>query len=190
MNTNDCCKGFTLIELIVIILILGVLAVTAAPRIMNINNSARVASLDSIAAAMESVITQVNSKAYIQGLTPDLVYSGNPNQSEYVIDFGIGSVEVDWATLCPESEGESADALTMLDFLTLETSGNLTTAIGNRHTVIGFNHSFSSGQLNSQNINTLPTGCYVIYDSFGGRTGGTCPTGGCVCSVRVENSDC
>lgn len=46
-------------------------------------------------------------------------------QTGYLIDFGIGAVEVNGATLCPESIGEVSDALTMLDFITLSTNGDL-----------------------------------------------------------------
>jgi len=183
-------SGFTLIELTVVIVLLGILAIFAAPKFLNLKQSAKAAVLEAIAGAMEGVITQVNAKAYTSNLVPSTTYSGNPNQTEYVIDFGIGSVEVDWATLCPESEGESADSLTMFDFLTLDTTGGLTTAIGNRHTVIGYDYSFSTSELNSQNLTSLPDGCYVIYDSFGGRDNNVCPSEGCVCTVRVVNTNC
>ncbi|MBN3574061.1 type II secretion system protein [Vibrio neptunius] len=180
--------GFTLIELISVVVILGIVAVVAAPKFLNIQTSARAATIEGIANAMEGVVNQVSAKAYVNGLTPS---TSNPgNQQDYILDFGIGTVEVDWGALCPESEGESGDALTMLDFMTLSTTDDLTTAIGNRHTVIGFEHSFSATELNSSNITTLPQGCYVIYDSFGGRSSGTCPAEGCVCTVRVENTNC
>ena len=61
------------------------------------------------------------------------------DQGDYVIDFGIGRVEVDWGTLCPESEGDEGDEgdkLDMIDFLTLSEDDNLTSAVGNRHTVV------------------------------------------------------
>ncbi|NVD08720.1 prepilin-type N-terminal cleavage/methylation domain-containing protein [Vibrio sp. JPW-9-11-11] len=186
MNRN----GFTLIELVVVIVILGILAVVAAPRFLNLQSSAKVATLDGIASAMDGAIVQVQAKAAIKGLTPSTENPGGTDQANYVIDFGIGSVEVDWATLCPESEGESGDALNMLDFLALATNDNLTAAVGNRHTVVGYQHDFSESDLNSANIVTPPAGCYVLYDSFGGREGGVCPAEGCECTVRIEESEC
>lgn len=183
-------NGFTFFELVIVVIVLGVLAVAAIPRFFNLQTSARTAVIDGISDAMKGVIVQVQSKAIIEGLVPSAQNPGGSNQTDYVIDLGIGSVEVDWATLCPESIGEAGDALTMFDFLTLSTNEGLTSAIGNRHTVIGFEYSFSASELGSSNITTLPSGCYVIYDSFGGRSGGTCPAGGCECTVRVMNDDC
>ncbi|MEZ7863114.1 MAG: prepilin-type N-terminal cleavage/methylation domain-containing protein [Aeromonadaceae bacterium] len=59
--------GFTLIELVIVIIILGILAVTAAPKFLNLQGDAREATLKGMKAAMESSASIVYSKAVIKG---------------------------------------------------------------------------------------------------------------------------
>lgn len=59
--------GFTLIELVIVIIILGILAVTAAPKFLNLRGDARESTLKGMKAAMESASSLVYSKAVIQG---------------------------------------------------------------------------------------------------------------------------
>jgi MSHA pilin protein MshA len=60
-------QGFTLIELVVVIIILGILAVTAAPKFINLQSDARASSLEGMKGALKGANSLVYSKAIIGG---------------------------------------------------------------------------------------------------------------------------
>ncbi|EOS8554780.1 type II secretion system protein [Vibrio vulnificus] len=59
--------GFTLIELVVVIVILGILAVTAAPRFLNLQGDARASALQGLKGAMDGAAGIVYGKSAIEG---------------------------------------------------------------------------------------------------------------------------
>jgi prepilin-type N-terminal cleavage/methylation domain len=59
--------GFTLIELIIVIVILGILAVTAAPKFINLQNDARTSTVNGLKGAVAAASSMVYSKAIIAG---------------------------------------------------------------------------------------------------------------------------
>ena len=160
-----------MVELVTVITILSILAAVALPRLINLKESARISVLNAVAGTLRSTASMVKAKGRLSGLTAVSANPGGSNQTGYQVDFPFGTTEVDWRNLCPESEAETGDRLTMLDFI--ELSGDMQSRTNNQYTLIGYDipAGFS-----------VPTnrGCYVIYDSFGNPD----------CTVTVVTADC
>ncbi len=80
-------KGFTLIELVVVIVILGILAVVAMPKFLNLQRDARIADLKGAEGALKSANGIVYGKAAIKGVA-NLEYNNfnNSNDSNLIVD--------------------------------------------------------------------------------------------------------
>ncbi|GEM75945.1 type II secretion system protein [Vibrio sagamiensis] len=158
--------GFTLIELVVVIVILGILAVTAAPRFLNLQEDARKASLQGLKGAIEGASGIVFGKAAIDGIETAapganvkvddvLTAYGYPVAGDNGLENAVTGLSTDWALAMSGATGLVATFV----------SGTLKPGM-------------ASGQL----VNNVTAGnCYVSY---------TQATSGAVATTSIFDDGC
>ena len=85
-------RGFTLIEMIIVIVVLGIIAVTAAPRFLNVSSNSRIAALDGFVGAFRAADEMVRAKAMMHGMEYTLDRTQIPGTDLYVI---LGHMNLD-----------------------------------------------------------------------------------------------
>ncbi|EAS45559.1 type II secretion system protein [Photobacterium profundum] len=95
-------NGFTLIELVVVIVLLGILAVTAAPRFLNLQTDARNAALEGLKGSIESGLGVGYGKMAVAGLE-SLSYV--TNNKDYVRAIPITGCESSETNTCTFRDG-------------------------------------------------------------------------------------
>ncbi|USD65016.1 type II secretion system protein [Vibrio sp. SCSIO 43136] len=159
-------SGFTLIELVVVIVILGILAVTAAPKFLNLQGDARNAALNGLKGAVNGGAGIVYGKAAISGKeavssatsisagsdTVTAVY-GYPTADANGIVKTIEGFSNDWAVV-DGTGGANAGDVVLLTFLDYKDSANSA---------------------------AVPNGCYVTY---------TAATSSAVATATVSDTAC
>lgn len=145
--------GFTLIELIIVIVILGILAVTAAPKFINLQNDARKSTVTAMAGSVKSAAAMTYSKAVLAGkdgaqsgktVTVDgnsvaLVW-GYPDASSTGLAYVIDAPSTDWTPtpgtsatgsyiLTPVGMTSGASATCKVTYTPSATSGSAPTVV-------------------------------------------------------------
>jgi MSHA pilin protein MshA len=148
-------KGFSLIELVVVIVILGVLSAVAIPRFVGMSADAKIASLKTIESSLQSAARLVYYKAVIYGNERDA------ENNEIVIDDRNVLIKYGYPVAISES---SSDILDMIELAgpiqSCGGSGKTCNSGDQTQLVIGFLDEKQDGSL---------TQCYVRYIEPGGN---------------------
>ncbi|MEC6797759.1 type II secretion system protein [Photobacterium sp. S4TG1] len=119
-------QGFTLIELVVVIVILGILAVTAAPKFMNLQGDARNASLQGLKGAIQGAAGIVYGKAAIAGIESSPSGAVSAGTGTVATKFGYPTASKDGIVKAVEGLGENTSDT---DFVVVKDSSDNGTKI-------------------------------------------------------------
>lgn len=152
-NANKT-KGFTLIELIIVIVILGILSVVAAPRFIDVSSDAKIAILKGMGSQIETAGQLVYAKAAIQGLH-------NLDKVEIDLD-GDGATDIETRYGYPSGSRDNGLSKAMSEDFAVEWTWS-TNFIGTRFYITTAKLGGRKGQfVNFSHIDA--SNCYLIYD--------------------------
>ncbi|WP_406546450.1 Tfp pilus assembly protein FimT/FimU [Succinimonas sp.] len=175
-------RGFTLIELVVVIVILGILAATAAPKFMDLQRDARISKLNGLKAAIRSAENMTRSKAVIAGLerypalTGSTVYYVCLNDAATVKCNSTNGVSVSYGYPAALNSEITTGLLRALDIDAVP-SGDTNRK---QHDWQYKSHLWESGitqlligpsdmelpdQYQDDKIDSTSKGCYIVYDN-------------------------
>ena len=89
LQTSTKQSGFTLVELIVVIVILGILAATALPKFINVTSDANQAAINGLAGGLRSAVTVVQARYFASGGTGTTVTMADGNPVTVIANTGI-----------------------------------------------------------------------------------------------------
>lgn len=113
-NSFSAQKGFTLIELVVVIVILGILAATAAPKFIDLTGDARSSVMEGVQGSINSAVNLAHAKALVS------------NQTGATGSITIGSLDYALVNGYPAALANATDGLGIGSLLELDTGSDIT----------------------------------------------------------------
>jgi len=145
-------SGFTLIELVIVIILLGILSAVAVPKFMNLSLDAKNAALRSLKGTIESGLSIAHNK---------MIIDGEANNTDVLPKF-CNECEANGAKNYLFDYGYPQDAYGAFPLLFSDMAGSLESSTDSTDSTWVVTPYFGENWIYSRNKNSN-TGCYLIY---------------------------
>ncbi|RXS43185.1 type II secretion system protein [Idiomarina sp. 29L] len=153
-------KGFTLIELIIVIVVLGILAVTAAPQFINFSSDARTSALKGMEGSIKGAMQLTYSKAAVEGVETDSTATVSVKGTD--VDLVFGYPDASAAGIIEAVDAGFATDLSN-DWVYAVVSGTPNTVVMAQSSSVTASDPFATSDITG-------SGCYLTYTAASATT--------------------
>lgn len=176
-------RGFTMVELVFVIVILGILAAFAIPRFVDLQGEARTSVVEGVAGAVRSANALIHSASIISEneLYPDNAASGVPQ-----VTLGDGTnIDLHYGFAAGDDTGLAA-AISSTDNIvaTSDNAGTGSAVLAPADTTVYFQYTTNGA------VSGIIDNCYVLYEQAVGANDPATPGTVAPPSITVVTTGC